>query len=106
MRAHRRSVGQALAGACGRRLEGRHLSTNYIHYYTYREFAGRAEQRRNTGCRRLALAKRRNTPILYRKVALRGIANYPQLSLLSAMHSQQFSLSKLSGCKATRIERK
>ena len=55
---------------------------------------------------RLALAKRRNTPILYRKVALRGIANYPQLSLLSAMHSQQFSLSKLSGCKATRIERK
>ena len=29
MRALRRSVGQALAGACGRRLGGRHLSTNY-----------------------------------------------------------------------------
>ena len=29
MRALRLCVGQALAGACGRRLEGRHLSTNY-----------------------------------------------------------------------------
>ena len=26
----------------------------------------------------------RNTPILYRNVALRGIANYPQLSLFRA----------------------
>ena len=56
MRAPSVCVVQALAGACGRRLEGRHLSTNYIHYYTYREFAGRAEQRRNTG-RRLALSQ-------------------------------------------------
>ena len=68
--------GQALAGACGRRLEGRHLVyvVTYIHTEGVRSRpanGGGGIQGRRMHC------MRRNTPISIPNVALRGIANSP-----------------------------
>ena len=72
--------GQALAGACGRRLEGRHLVyvRNYIHTEGVRPRpanGGGGIQGRRMHC------MRRNAPISIPNVALRGIANFTKRNI-------------------------
>ena len=71
--------GQALAGACGRRLEGRHRCQLTIYTFLHREFARHRWWRAHNTPRRMCYM-RRNIPILAILGALRGIANSPSLA--------------------------